>query len=240
MPASLFFLFLARIEHLIDMALRITSFAFKAIAGLLMLILILGLGVWLGRSIYQKKAAQTAREQADVILERIQKVAKLVTVEGHFTELYDYKDYWRFDWTPFQKKALLRIKGKVSMGYDLSKLKVETLPDQKLVRISNLPDPVILSIEHDVDYYDITQGIFNRFTSEDFTKLNQNAKKILEEKALQSDLKISAVNQGEELFGLLKSMVESAGWKMEFVPDSIGGFKMPPRLEAPDSIILQK
>lgn len=221
------------------MVIRTTSFALKVVAILLLIALILGAGVWLGRSIYQKKTAQTAREQADVLLERIQKVAKLVTVEGYFTEIYDYKDYWRFDWTPFQKKALLRVKGKVAVGYDLSKLKIETLPEQKLMRISNLPDPVILSTEHDVDYYDLTQGIFNRFTSEDFTKLNQNAKKILEDKARESDLMITAVSQGQELFDMLQSMVESAGWKMEFVRDSVGGFKMPPKLEAPDSVNLK-
>ncbi len=201
----------------------------------------LGAGFWLGRTIYQKRAAQTAREQADVLLERIRKVAKLVVVEGYFTEIYDYKDYWRFDWTPFQKKALLRVKGKVSVGYDLSNLKIEPLPEQKLVRISNLPDPVILSTEHDVDYYDLTQGLFNRFTPEDFTKLNRNAKKILEDKARKSELMITAVNQGQELFDMLESMVESAGWRMEFVQDSvIGKFQIPPKLETPDSVILQK
>ena len=62
-------------------------------------------------------------EQSQVLMEKIKTVAKLVTVEGYFSEVYDYQDYWNYDVSMFRKKALIRVKAKVSVGYDLSKMK---------------------------------------------------------------------------------------------------------------------
>ncbi|MBX2928995.1 MAG: DUF4230 domain-containing protein [Saprospiraceae bacterium] len=173
-------------------------------------------GFWIGRSLYRQREADTAQVQSQVLLERIENVAKLITVEGYFSEIYDFKDYWRFDWAPFQRKALLRVKAKVSVGYDLSKMEVNARPEEKLIVISNLPDPEILSIDHDVDYYDINEGIFNSFTEADYTRMNRGAKKAIEEQALKSDLLLSAEKQAGDLLDLMRFMVESAGWRLEF------------------------
>jgi len=173
-------------------------------------------GFWIGRSLYRQREAETAQVQSQVLLERIENVSKLITVEGYFSEIYDVKDYWRFDWAPFQRKALLRVKAKVSVGYDLSKMEVNARPEEKLIVISNLPDPEILSIDHDVDYYDISEGVFNSFTEADYTRMNRGAKKAIEEQALKSDLLISAEKQAGDLLDLMRFMVESAGWRLEF------------------------
>lgn len=178
-------------------------------------------GFFVGRSLYRQKQEIVAQEQSQVLLERIEHVAKLITVEGYFSEVYDYKDYWRFDWSPFQKKALLRVKAKVSVGYDLSKMKIESRPQEKLLIVSHLPDPQILSIDHDVDYYDISEGVFNSFTEADYTKMNRSAKKVIEEQAQKSDLMISAEKQAYEILELMRMMVEGSGWHMEFQPDGM-------------------
>jgi hypothetical protein len=186
-------------------------------------------GVLLGRAMYKQRETAVAREQSQVLLERMEKVAKLITVEGYFSEIYDYQDYWRFDWLPFQKKALLRVKAKVSVGYDLSKMHIQALPEEKRFIISDLPDPEILSIDHDVDYYDITQGVFNSFKEADYNLMNRNAKKIIEEQALKSDLMLNAEKQAADILDLIRFMVESAGWSMEFRPRS--GVQRPERPE---------
>lgn len=173
-------------------------------------------GFWIGRSLYRQREAETAQVQSQVLLERIENVSKLITVEGYFSEIYDVKDYWRFDWAPFQRKALLRVKAKVSVGYDLSKMEVNARPEEKLIVISNLPDPEVLSIDHDVDYYDISEGVFNSFTEADYTRMNRGAKAAIEEQALKSDLLISAEKQAGDLLDLMRFMVESAGWRLEF------------------------
>jgi len=175
-------------------------------------------GFFVGRSLYRQKQEIVAQEQSQVLLERIEHVAKLITVEGYFSEVYDYKDYWRFDWSPFQKKALLRVKAKVSVGYDLSKMKVESRPQEKLLIVSHLPDPQILSIDHDVDYYDISEGVFNSFSEADYTRMNRSAKKVIEDQAQKSDLMLSAEKQAHEILELMRMMVEGSGWRMEFKP----------------------
>jgi hypothetical protein len=178
-------------------------------------------GFFIGRSLYRQKQEIVAQEQSQVLLERVEQVAKLITVEGYFSEVYDYKDYWRFDWSPFQKKALLRVKAKVSVGYDLSKMKVESRPQEKLLIVSYLPDPQILSIDHDVDYYDISEGVFNSFTEADYTRMNRSAKKVIEEQAQKSDLMLSAEKQAHEILELMRMMVEGSGWRMEFKSDGL-------------------
>ncbi|MBP7184461.1 MAG: DUF4230 domain-containing protein, partial [Saprospiraceae bacterium] len=88
------------------------------------LLLIVGFAAGYGLFVFlQHKDNVVKQESADVLLEKIKYVSKLVTVEGYFSELYNYKDYWQYDWWPFQRKALIRVKAKVSAGYDLSQMK---------------------------------------------------------------------------------------------------------------------
>lgn len=169
--------------------------------------------VWLA-----KKSTSQVEDQSTVLLERIKTVAKLVTVEGYFSEIYDYKDYWGYDWSPFRKKALLRVKAKVSVGYDLSNMKISTIQSEKKILISELPDPTILSIDHDVDYYDLQEGTFNSFSTEELTTLNARAKDFIAQKAVESELMIAAEEQGNKVFDMIRHIAESAGWSVEFQP----------------------
>nr|MBP7185061.1 DUF4230 domain-containing protein [Saprospiraceae bacterium] len=163
----------------------------------------------------QHKDNVVKQESADVLLEKIKYVSKLVTVEGYFSELYNYKDYWKYDWWPFQRKALIRVKAKVSAGYDLSQMKISADPKLKQITVSNLPKPQILSIDHDLDYYDISEGTFNSFTPEDYSRISGNAKKIIIEKANQSDLLAKAKAQGNQNIEMMRFIAESAGWTLK-------------------------
>lgn len=171
------------------------------------------LGIWLSQYIFRWNELRR-EETATVLLESMQNVAKLITVEGYFSEVYDYKDY-RYDLSPFRKKALIRVKAKVSAGYDLSQVTFEARPEERVILISNLPEPEILSIDHDLDYYDISEGMFNSFSAEDYTRLNQRAKEFIEAQALESNLLKSAEKQGDRILDMMRFMVEQAGWKME-------------------------
>ena len=188
----------------------------KIILGLL--VIVVAAAVFFATSYYYTVGQVTAEEQSQVLMEKIKTVAKLVTVEGYFSEVYDYEDYWSYDISPFRKKALIRVKAKVSVGYDLTKMKVEALPEQKLIMISNLPDPSIISIDHDLDYYDITEGTFNTFSESDYTRLNRNAKDKIRQAAENSDLFLAAEAQSNNMLDLVKFMVEGAGWQLQFKP----------------------
>ena len=154
-------------------------------------------------------------ENSQVLLEKIKSVSKVINVEGYFTEVYDYKDYWGYNISFFQKKALVRIKAKVSMGYDMNKIIFNTNPMTKTISISKLPEPEILSIDHDLDYYDISEGTFNSFTTEDYNKINANAKEFIKKKVETSGLKDAAIKEGDRMLEVIRFMVESMGWKLE-------------------------
>ena len=185
---------------------------------IVLIIIAVGALVFFATSYYYTVGKVTAEEQSQVLMEKIKAVTKLVTVEGYFSEIYDYEDYWSYDLSPFRKKALIRVKAKVSVGYDLTKMSIEALPEQKMLIISDLPDPSIISIDHDLDYYDITEGTFNTFSEEDYTMLNKNAKDKIKQAAIGSDLFLAAETQSNNMLDLVKFMVEGAGWKLQFRP----------------------
>ncbi len=172
------------------------------------------LGVLLTRWYFQR-TQKVETENSTILLERIKQVAKLVTVEGYFSEIYDYKDYYGYDMSIFTKKALLKVKAKVSAGYDLEKMKVTAFPEAKIIRITGIPPVTILSIEHDIEYYDVQEGFFNSFTTEDYNKLNARAKEFIREKALDSELMDQAAGQRNLVFETIRFMAEGMGWEVE-------------------------
>ena len=129
------------------------------------IILAFGIGLYVMSGQWLPWFNQQSAETATTLVEQIEKVAKLATVEGHFSEIYNYKDYYGYDWAIFRKKALIRVQASVSAGYDLRMIEVEANPTTKQIIISKLPKPMILSIDHDLDYYDLTEGTFNAFTT---------------------------------------------------------------------------
>lgn len=187
----------------------------KKIIILVSILLTFGAGVWL-TNYYHTWQEVKVTEESQVLLEKIKTVCKLVTVEGYFSEVYDYEDYWGYDLSFFRKKALLRVKAKVSVGYDLNDIKIETNTEDKTVIISNLPQPEIISIDHDVDYYDLSQGTFNSFSEKDYTMLNKKAKRYIEATALESPLLKSAEKQGNQVLDLVEFMVENMGWTVKY------------------------
>ncbi len=156
-----------------------------------------------------------AETNSQALLERIEKVAKLVTVEGHFSEIYDYKDYYWYDLSPFRKKALIRVKAKVSMGIDFEKVEMSGDDQTKTIVIRNIPEVEILSIDHDSDYYDISEGSFNSFSEKDYNELQKNAKEYIRNVAMQSDLVESAEEQRDEILEMMRYYIEIAGWNLK-------------------------
>jgi hypothetical protein len=187
---------------------------------LIILILTFCLGVWFTNS-YHGFFKSKKEETATILVQSIKKVTKLISVEGNFSEIYSYKDYYGIDMFLFQKKALIRVKAKVSMGYDLEKLKIEAKTSEKKIIIGPLPKPQILSIDHDLDYYDVTEGTFNSFNADDYNKLNKQAKDFIIGKIGESDLTKKAEEQKNDIMNTIKTMVEAVGWRFESSEDGI-------------------
>lgn len=170
---------------------------------------------------YYSWQERVVEERSQVLLEKIKTVAKLVTVEGYFSDIYDYKDYYGYDFSPFRKKALLRVKATVSVGYDLESVVFNSFPEQKIIQIKNLPQPEILAIDHDIDYYDLTEGTFNSFTEKDLSKLNEKAKNYIRAQAEESELMNTATKQGNQMLEVIQLMAENAGWTVTYEEVSI-------------------
>lgn len=182
------------------------------------LMLALGAGVTF-LFLNQKNQKQKVMQSSTVLLERIEKVFKVVMAEGYFTEIFDYKD----DKTVLymfknSKKALVIAKAKVLVGFDFSKMKFSLDEDSKQMVIEHFPKPEILSIDTDYKFYDVDNGIFNKFNHEDYTNLLTDAKQAMNDKALSSDLPRIANNQVQMM---MYQLAASMNWKVDLkLPES--------------------
>lgn len=166
-------------------------------------------------NVLRKRTGETSIERdSTVLLERIEKVFKVVMAEGYFSEIYNYQDQKKILYLLNDpKKAMVIAKSKVLVGFDFAKVRFR-LPEggEKKLVIEAFPEPEILSIDTDYQFYDIQAGFLNYFNSDDYTKILDDAKRAMNEKALQSDLPKIANNQIQYMMYQLAS---SMGWSLQ-------------------------
>ncbi len=154
------------------------------------------------------------------MLEQVRDVVKIATVEGQFSEIYDYKDFYYYDWNPFRKKALIKVSATVSMGFDVSNVEIEVNEQEKEIRIVGLPPPSILSRDIEHEYYDIQEGSFNAFQPKDFNKMQKDIRRLIEGRVLRSELPQIAGERLETLIQGLHQLAEPYGWEIHIL-DSV-------------------
>jgi hypothetical protein len=167
-------------------------------------------------SIYHKITTIKDVEEVNstILLERVEKVFKLVTVEGNFNEIYSYENHIFADIWPFRKKALVQVNAKVSVGYDFESVKFIIDEDNKTLTLDGDLYADILSIDHDVKSYDFESGLFNPISNRDIAKMGAEAKEFIREKAEGSDLYDQAEAQKAELLEMLDWILKAAGWEL--------------------------
>lgn len=187
----------------------------------ILLALVFLAGLWMSYQWFNSRPRESQQVESTVLLERVREVCQLVTVEGQFTELYTETNlkevtlylpiptYWEFS-----KQALLEVRGRVLVGYDMEQvsIKVDSLAGQ--IVLSNLPEPSILAIDHEISYRNLEESFFNSFTPEDYTQLNRNAKEVLRRKAEESDLLDKARGEGNAMLDAITFMAKSIGWEV--------------------------
>ena len=186
------------------------------VKGLLLLVGVALLVFFITRAVYEQEQ-KTEQITSTVLLERIRPVLKLVTVEGDFNEVFSYSNAeasidWLKYFTPFQKKAMLRVKARVSVGYDLEGMDLNVDERTKTITLRGMSAPQVLSMEHDVDYYDMEAGTFNPFTAQDLTKMEATAKNMIRAKIPESGLFRTAAERKQEMITVIRVLVESSGW----------------------------
>ncbi|MEP1490214.1 MAG: DUF4230 domain-containing protein [Algibacter sp.] len=182
--------------------------------------IIIGALVSLGIVTYFKsiKKKKLVNSQSVLLLDKIKKVCKFITVEGDFAEIYHYEDVKeRFlKMISSKKKALVVINAKAYVGYDLSKISLKSDNLNKTILIEHFPQPEILSIETDLNYYDKTDGLFNKFEASDLTGLHQEAKQHIQDKVPESGLIQVAQKEALDTILLIESIVETIGWTLDY------------------------
>ncbi len=197
----------------------------KLLTNLLLVILVFGAGLFVAQFLNFDLSKSVEENESVIVLERIKKVAKLVTVEGYFSESYTHKEWNNymgvdFNFGPFRKNARLKVTAKALIGFDLEKMNFQTVADKKTLIISKLPEPEILSIEPNIVYEDLYEGYLNSYTKEERTKLNKMAVDFIRKKVLENKtLKTSAVEQGYEILKIIELIAKDAGWEVVYADD---------------------
>ena len=160
---------------------------------------------------------KTELESSDLILQEIKNVGKLVVTEGHFSEVITYKNAKKFylDIFTAKKKALVVVNAKVTIGYDLSKIKYNIDQETKTITLTYIPQPEI-DINPDIKYHDLEQDYLNQFTPEDYNKIRKLVRQQLEVKVDKSSLKSNAENRLLSELQKIYILTNSLGWKLEY------------------------
>ncbi len=182
--------------------------------------LILGaiLMYWLFSLFRRKQNKELTKQQSTVLLDKIQSVCKLISVEGDFAEIYHYENTKEgfMSLLSSKKKALVVVKAKAHIGYDLKKLNLKADNKNKRIILTDFPEPEILSIEPDLQFYDIKNGLFNSFSPDDLTKLNLEAKDHIKQKIPESGLMVTAKKEALQAVLLVEKIVETIGWTLDY------------------------
>ncbi|MFV0540957.1 MAG: DUF4230 domain-containing protein [Aestuariibaculum sp.] len=164
------------------------------------------------------KRKKRINTQSILLLEKIKRVCKLITVEGTFAEIYHYEDVKeRFlKLVSSRKKALVVIEAKAFVGFDLSKIEIVSNNPKKTIILKQFPQPEVLSIETNLNYYDKKDGMFNKFEATDLTELNKEAKAHILSKVPESGLFDVARREALEAVLIMESIVQTIGWKLDY------------------------
>lgn len=180
-----------------------------------------------------KDNKEELRVESNILLERIEKVFKVVLAEGYFTEIYDHnskKDF--FGLFKSNKKALVIAKAKVAVGFDFGAMKFRKEEGTRKLIIEEFPAAQIIAIDTDYKFYDINQGFLHKFNNEDYTSILNEAKKLMQEKAFESDLP----NIANKQIGLMMNqLAASMNWEID-MKNTLRLLPEPPALPEPPEI----
>ncbi len=135
--------------------------------------------------------------------------------QGTFSEMYSFSDTkkYLYDYISFEKKAILAVKAKVEVGYDLSKLNIQVDSLAKQIRIESIPKEEI-QITPDITYFDLQQSSFNSFSKEELNTLNAKAVAKIENTIMVAKLKEDAKNRLFEELSKLYQLSKIYQWEV--------------------------
>nr|WP_288936153.1 DUF4230 domain-containing protein [uncultured Allomuricauda sp.] len=156
-------------------------------------------------------------ENSMLIQQELRNVSKLVVTEGHFAEVYNYKDSKEL-FGPLitaHKKALVVVNADVSIAYDMSKISYEVDEENKTLKIIQIPEPEI-KISPDFEYYDVTADYLNPFNAKDYNAIKRNVNASLMKKIEASSLRSNAENRLVSELSRILVLTNSMEWTLVY------------------------
>ncbi|TPV31985.1 DUF4230 domain-containing protein [Paucihalobacter ruber] len=157
------------------------------------------------------------RESSALIQEQVKNVGKLIVIEGHFSEVFNYKNSKNFfgDYLTSEKKALVVVNADVTIAYDLSKLEYQIDEANKTLTITYIPKEEI-KISPDLEYYDVQADFFNPFEASDYNQIKDIIKSSLSKKLENSEMKSNAKNRLISELSKFYILTNSLGWTLKY------------------------
>jgi hypothetical protein len=157
------------------------------------------------------------KENTALIQEQIKNVGKLVVSEGHFSEVFTYKNSKAVfgDLLEAKKRAIVIVNADVAIGYDLSKIEYKIDAVNKTLQIISIPKEEI-KISPDFEYYDIQADFLNQFEAKDYNSIKETVNTSLMKKIEASDLKSNAQNRLISELSKFFILTNSLGWTLEY------------------------
>ncbi|ASV30984.1 DUF4230 domain-containing protein [Maribacter cobaltidurans] len=161
-------------------------------------------------------------ENSMLIQQEIANVSKLIVTEGHFSEVYNYRDSKEL-FGPLltaEKKALVVVNADVTVAFDLSKVDFEIDEAAKTLRIKSIPKPEI-KLNPDFEYYDVTADYLNQFDEADYNKIKKTVTNSLMKKVEASSLLSNAENRLISELQKFYILTNSLGWQLTYRGEKI-------------------
>lgn len=170
----------------------------------------------------KKENEQQLSETSQLFQLQLQNVGKLIVTEGTFSQVFTFEDSKKsfFDMISFNKKALVVVNAKVTIGYDLSQIETHIDEENKTVSILYIPKEE-LNIYPTIEYYDITQDYFNQFSANDFNIIKGEVNQLLEEKIENSNIKSNAKNRLISELQKIYVLTNNLGWTLRFNSEEV-------------------
>lgn len=169
-----------------------------------------------------KKDKSILQENSMLIQQEIVNVSKLIVTEGHFAEVYNYKDSKELfgQLLRAEKKALVVVNADVTVAYDLSKIEFDVDEGSKTLHIKSIPEPEI-NLNPDFEYYDVTADYLNQFDAADYNKIKNTVKTSLMKKVEASSLRSNAENRLISELQKFYILTNSMGWRLTYKEETI-------------------
>lgn len=166
---------------------------------------------------HRKDDRELLQANTALIQKELKNVGKLIVTEGSYAEVFTFsgsKDLL-FGLTYANKKALVVVNAKATIAYDLSKVEMDVDEATKTVTITKIPEPE-LSINPNIEYYDVQQDYLNKFDASDYNKIKKRIEGSLRKKIEASELRTNAENRLISELSKIYILTNSMGWTLKY------------------------